>query len=402
MNLSSNSQVELVLKRLRRRPQKVAAFEYFEQVLCAGPAPGRRPLVGQLCRFVPEELVLAAGAHPLRLDLGGRELEEGAEKHFPVEACCAARAFVGAWEEKIFPIFENLDLLVIPACCDAKKRLAALLSSPKVFVLQPPPENQSAAARKWWLEQILALKGALEKIAGKKIKRQALFEAAQLLNRRAAAVRKLNELRARDPAVVSGTDALMVMQAAFFDQPQSYTEKLEELVGELEKLQPLQKRSTIPLVLSGSPLYWPEFSLPLLAEECGAQLVADDLCSAAEFLRHPVLSDENSLAGFLEGAADRTLLTTICPIFSANTRRTENLIELVRSTGARGVIYHVLYRCLPFDAEQITVTRALKEAGIAVLTLRCVFGEEEARLKTRLEAFLEMLSSGQSSIGTSS
>jgi benzoyl-CoA reductase/2-hydroxyglutaryl-CoA dehydratase subunit BcrC/BadD/HgdB len=86
MHPAGKSRVELVLERLHRLPQKAAAFEYFEQLLLQGPVPGHQPLVGQPCRFVPEELVLAAGALPLRLNLDGRETEEAARLKTRLEA----------------------------------------------------------------------------------------------------------------------------------------------------------------------------------------------------------------------------------------------------------------------------------------------------------------------------
>ena len=57
-----------------------------------------------------------------------------------------------------------------------------------------------------------------------------------------------------------------------------------------------------------------------------------------------------------------------------------------------GVIDCSLKFCCLYDTEKFTVSRALKEAGIPVLSLETDYADTDAeQLRTRIGAFIEML-----------
>ena len=62
------------------------------------------------------------------------------------------------------------------------------------------------------------------------------------------------------------------------------------------------------------------------------------------------------------------------------------------SSGANGVIHYSLAFCQTYAAESIRVDRALKDAGIPLLTLESDFSANDvAQLQTRVQAFVEMI-----------
>jgi benzoyl-CoA reductase/2-hydroxyglutaryl-CoA dehydratase subunit BcrC/BadD/HgdB len=356
------------------------------------------PVVGQLCNFAPEELILAAGAVPIRLDIGCHHAAGEGEKLIPAEICCSVHAALGVIEKDLWPAASRVDLLVIATSCDAKKKLSTALSeSREVFTLQLPVSHRETRARDWWRKEIERLAGRLSKLTGQKITRGSLKDAVGLINRRTQAVRRLNDLRKNRRPPISGADALLVMQTAFLADLAWWTEKTEALCDELDQRVAAEK-GQIPrarILLSGSPVLWPDFKLPLLVQECGADVVADELCSGTQRLHHPVVVDEWTRGGLLRAAAERVLLPCTCPCFQETGARQDRLQELVESHKLAGILHHTLRLCQLYDMDAARLQKLFKEKDIHWQSLRTDFSPEDiGRIKNRIEAFVEMVSAG--------
>ena len=103
---------------------------------------GRR-VVGTFCSYAPEEIILAAGAHPFRL-FGSGEKIHLAETHLQSYCCSLVR---GALEDALAGRLEFLDGVVFPHTCDSIQRHACSL-----LTLTPPVSRarrgQTAAPRR--------------------------------------------------------------------------------------------------------------------------------------------------------------------------------------------------------------------------------------------------------------
>ncbi|MEW5725498.1 MAG: 2-hydroxyacyl-CoA dehydratase family protein, partial [Thermodesulfobacteriota bacterium] len=103
-------------------------LEDFKKVLAdpAGYARGLkdqgRKIIGYFCSYAPEELILAAGAHPFRL-FGTREQISLADAHLQSYCCSLAR---GALEEALSGRLAFLEGAVFPHTCDTIQRLSDL------------------------------------------------------------------------------------------------------------------------------------------------------------------------------------------------------------------------------------------------------------------------------------
>lgn len=85
-------------------------------------------------------------------------------------------------------------------------------------------------------------------------------------------------------------------------------------------------------------------------------------------------------------------MKTNCACFTPNKGRIEDILRLVKEYQADGVIDCSLKFCCLYDTEKYSVTRALKEAGIPVLSLETDYTDSDAgQLRTRISAFIEML-----------
>ncbi len=81
-----------------------------------------------------------------------------------------------------------------------------------------------------------------------------------------------------------------------------------------------------------------------------------------------------------------------CAIFTPNPDRLDHIREMVAAYKADGVIHYGLQFCQPYLMEAIPVAKALEESNIPCLRIETDYSMEDmGQLKTRVEAFVEML-----------
>ncbi|HAS84162.1 MAG TPA: hypothetical protein DCS43_16170, partial [Verrucomicrobia bacterium] len=145
-NLRKQAYIEAEqVRRMAETPQRPANMAFFEQRLSrASTAPKSRPRIGYLCNLVPVEIMMAANADPVRLDNGNGAAAAAGEEILAGDICPLAKATLGVFlRENGLP--RTCDAYVVPAACDAKRKLAEILSDfAPVFAMALPPDNDSA------------------------------------------------------------------------------------------------------------------------------------------------------------------------------------------------------------------------------------------------------------------
>lgn len=81
-----------------------------------------------------------------------------------------------------------------------------------------------------------------------------------------------------------------------------------------------------------------------------------------------------------------------CAIFTPNPDRLDHIQEMHKNYHADGVIHYGLQFCQPYIMESIPVEKALESKNIPTLSIETDYSMEDVgQLKTRVEAFLELL-----------
>jgi len=80
------------------------------------------------------------------------------------------------------------------------------------------------------------------------------------------------------------------------------------------------------------------------------------------------------------------------PLRSPTERKAGQILKAARTYGAQGVIFLVPKYCDPMLFDLPPLTRILKENGFPTLSLEISGSLLEGALRTRVEAFMEMLS----------
>lgn len=357
-------------------------------------AAGRK-IVGTFCIFVPEEIVLASDAIQVGLCAGAEAGKEAAEKILPRNTCALIKSFVGFKLSRLCPYIESCDLVVGETTCDGKKKAYEIFADyAPVYVMEIPQMKQSCD-RDLWRAEILRFKDKIEELTGKVITAAKLQEAIRLLNERRRALQRLNKLRAAHPVPISGRDVLLANQISFYDDPVRFTESIGKLCDELEQRvaagQGIVPEKTPRLMLSGCPMAIPNWKLPFIVESSGAVVVGEESCVGARNTRDLVEENGGSVDQLIDALVDRYMRID-CACFTPNLERIEHIVEMAKALRVDGVIHYGLSFCHPYAIESFKVEKALKAAGIPMLAIETDYGMEDVeQLKTRVEAFVEMI-----------
>ncbi|MFH1150854.1 MAG: double-cubane-cluster-containing anaerobic reductase [Actinomycetota bacterium] len=352
-------------------------------------------VVGTFCTYVPEELIIAAGGIAVGLCGGVEIAPEEVGRYLPQNICPLIRSSLGFKLAKVCPYYESCDLLVGETTCDGKKKFFEILGEMQPVHVMELPQRKGPRDVDMWRGEVGDLLTRLEELTGRKVERRALAGAVKVVNEKRKALLRLAELRKSDPPVISGLDALLVNQIAFYDDPRRLTVKVNELCDELEKRAETGKSAGVSarprILVSGCPMAIPNWKLYGIIETSGAVVAMDELCTGIRYFRNLVDEEPDDVEGMLDAIAARYLKTD-CAVFTPNEERVDNVLGLAREYDVDAVIYHTLQFCDPYAVEAFKVERALEEAGVPMLYLETDYGTGDVgQLKTRVEALFEMV-----------
>jgi len=353
-----------------------------------------RKVVGTFCVYVPEEIVLAADGVCIGLCAGAEVGSDEAEKFIPRNTCALIKAFMGFKLAGLCPYIELTDLIVGETTCDGKKKAYEIFRNitGKVYVMEIPNMKNDESKRLWHGE-VVKFKETVEAITKKTITVENLKRGASLANGKRRALQRLSRLRAADPAPISGLDALLINQVSFYDDPVRFTQMTDKLCAELEERIKqgfgVASKGARRVLISGSPMAIPNWKLHSIIEGAGAVVVGEESCVGERNFRD--LLDENfSTVDEGLGKMAERYLEIDCACFTPNDERLENIKSMTQKLHADGVIHYALQFCTPYMMEAYKVEKAL--GRIPFMRLETDYSMEDVgQLKTRVEAFLEMV-----------
>jgi benzoyl-CoA reductase/2-hydroxyglutaryl-CoA dehydratase subunit BcrC/BadD/HgdB len=400
------------IERMKKAdPNRPEAMNYFDEIanlfgkreteIAAEKGKGKK-VIGYMCLFAPTELILAADAIPVRVNSGWYDASKVGDRVMPVEVCPIIRSTIGAEMIGLSPFLELSDALISVLTCDGMTKLSEILSDYKtVWGMNIPRVKDSTNSLRFWNDEIRQMKTQIEEFTGNKITRKSLKMAIEQTHRATKAFRRLQDLRKGKP-VIMGRDAMLVNQTYLWDDKVRWTEKTEALCDELEKRAQREDWVCSPdtprVLVTGTPMFWPDnWKLPTLVEEANPKgiIVADELCSGERILNDPVGIDEWTMDDMLNAIGERYLMASTCPCFTSsegNEERINWLLNKVKEWNVQGVIYYVVRGCMLYGMEYNRVKKALDKKNIPTYYLDTDYTREDVgQMKTRVEAFLEML-----------
>jgi benzoyl-CoA reductase/2-hydroxyglutaryl-CoA dehydratase subunit BcrC/BadD/HgdB len=194
---------------------------------------------------------------------------------------------------------------------------------------------------------------------------------------------------------ISGKDALLVTQVAFYDDISRCIKQVNALCDEVEKRvangEGVFSANTPRILISGSPMAIPNWKLHHILETAGAAVVCEESCTGTRNFSDLVPEKGGTVEEQLKAIADR-YMQIHCACFTPNDERLDDIIRLAKEYKVDGVVHYNLQFCHTYANEAVKVERALAKEGIPLLRVETDYSDEDAgQLRTRVDAFLEMI-----------
>ncbi|MCX5829367.1 MAG: 2-hydroxyacyl-CoA dehydratase family protein [Deltaproteobacteria bacterium] len=344
-----------------------------------------KKVVGYVCTYAPEEIILAAGAHPLRL-FGTTGTIERADAHLQSYCCSLVR---GVLEEGLKGGTDFLDGMVFPHTCDSIQRLSDLwrMNVTQGFHVDAvlPVKLDTQSACQYMIDVLHRFKNDLERELECSITDENLSKAIRLMNEIRRLLRRIYEIRSDQPGLMTGDSLYTLVKATMIMDRERVREVLQKAVEKMEAA-----KSDTPakrLLMAGGICNQPQ--IHDMIEAAGGAVIWDDFCTGSRYFETLVSLDKDPVTAI----AERFLQRAVCPAKHAGLRnRAEDLLRMAHERKAKGVIFLYLKFCDPHAFDYPYLKAALDQEGIPSLLLEVEDPlPAEGQLQTRFEAFLEML-----------
>jgi len=343
--------------------------------------------------YVPEEIIYASGAIPMRLVRGGDpEPLAAAAGDMDRILCPFSRAQYGYRVLEEESRYQMIDFLVCAISCQHMRRVADawdLNTDVKVFRLGVPHAYNTKSGLAYYLEMVKRLKEMLETFLGKKIEEEGLREAILLYNRVRELLKEISFLRKNEIPTITGKEFFKLMHSSFYLDPKEMVEILESLLVQLKENRKKGENAKHRILLTGNMLAVGDYKVIDMVEEVGGSVVIEQFCGG---VRH-YLDNINPDGDLLEAIARRYLQgKTPCAFMRPSRQRIDIVVKLAKEFKVDGVIWYQLRYCDTYNMEFFYFNTIMKGAGFPVLQLESEYDvEERGRLLNRIESFMESL-----------
>lgn len=355
-----------------------------------------KPTVGTYCVMVPQELIYAAGAQPVKLCSGNYTAFSVGDDLAPRDACPLVKAVAGFQQTGLMPVYRDCSMMVVPITCDCKKKIAGMLEgSCELMTLHVPASREDDDIDEY-VRELYELMARLEDVTGNAVTYETLAEGFRTVGRAQYELSEFIQLKKQTPYLIRGSHAMTALNAAAYMPAESWADAMRGLNAELRENVKAGKTVTQKqqprILLTGSPIVFPNVKIPLLIEEMGGIVAGDETCMGERGMWDPAVITDDSFDGLMRALANRALRPCPCPTFADNTQRVYRLKQLIKDNQIQGVIYHVLRGCLVYDFEYKKLEDELGKLDIPVIRLESDYNEEDVeQLRIRIEAFIELI-----------
>ena len=347
--------------------------------------------IGVLPYYAPEELVYAAGMVPFGMWGSNKKTISRAKEYCATFYCTIAQL---ALEMLLDGTMDDLDGIITPTICDTLRpmsqnfRVSMGEKMPVIFLAHPQNRFDSFVLQ-FCVDQYAHVKKELEKITGKEITNDDIQNAIKVYNESRAARRRFVALASEHCDVITPTKRSAVLKASWFMLKDEYTAKLNELNEELAKLPVCDWKGT-KVVTSGIICDNP--SLLAAFEENHIAIAADDVAHESRAFRVDVPEDSDGLKALAQQFANIDYEVLLYDPESSKNRRGEFVANLVKESGAQGLVLFMQQFCDPEEMEYPYLKKALDAAHIPHIKLGI---DQQMRdfgqARTAIQAFADVL-----------
>lgn len=362
-----------------------------------------RKILGYVCLHAPLEMITALRIVPFRMLGDIDEPPTQVDRFLPPAFCPFIRS---VFNFSMKGEYDFLDGMILVHSCDAMERTGRIWESVvdhPYFHFMDLPTKVSQRHQNFFREGLNDFKKTLEELISKELSSEELKKAIENHNEQRGLVRNLYEMTKKVPPKISGSEILQVIGAITSIPAEEGNKLLREVLAEIRKRKSAKFKGP-RIFVWGSVLDHPAFVE--MIEDLGAHVVIDDLCTGTR----GYWADVKLNGDLLGSLAYHYLVELRCPRtfkealsdrrrkdYSADLEeRFGYLREFAKTWKVDGAILQPVKYCDCHGFEVPQVKDYFNNLGIPNLLLEYNYTISDREiLKTRVEAFLEMLRSSE-------
>ena len=372
------------------------AMDQFAQVarspgdwLKAWKAGSGKKVIGCFPLYIPEELIHAAGMLPVVLQGSDKPVTRAGE-YLHSNVCHPVQ---GNFDQALRGEMDYVDGVAFADICEQAKRASSLWrlyhTFPYRFNFLFPHVLNSPAASPYMIKELGRFKRSLEEFSGRKITSGALAQSIALYNRTRELMAELYRRRQQSPGSFTVAEVARILAAAQTMPKEDFNPLLETYLAGKDTTAGAGDR--VPLLLACNQCEDLEPGMAETVDGVGALVVNDDLYPGYRYFATPVPPVQQN-GDPLEALSQAHFSLPACPTrHNPVNNWGQHLIDRARQSGAKGVVLLMQQFCEIHYFEYPLVKDRFAQEGMPLLMLETDHGGAAGRVKTRLEAFLEMV-----------
>ena len=394
------------LNRLWKENGCVKGFRYFADTAyrysVLGSSDEVQPEVLVLGPGIPEALLRAFHIHYRYLLGGSHTMTAWSDELVPRDTDPVSRSILGSIFAPEGARFAG-SLFIIPVSSDSMRKIAYLLKEEgrRVFTLDVPPDHADPRSIAMWEKQLIRMMEAVAAHTRRRISHRKIRNAVRCVSLARHQLREFlrEENLTNGRHAITGSGKLLIQNSYYFaDDLDNWGKQLQILRQEAGNRQTEDRPK---ILLTGSPIYFPNYKIPFLIEDAGLSIRSFmDLST----IRQEELMSAKSLrttAQAVHALAVSSLAHDASAAYTCNDALRAAIYREIRSGQIDGIIFHILKGQIEYDFEMTHMEEMFEYYDIPVFRLETDYQDHDIeQLRIRLEAFREMLSQARYASGS--
>ena len=352
-------------------------------------------VIGYTGRFVPEELIYAAGAFPYLLCRGGEpEPPEAVLPYMLRFLSPFHRTQIGSYLLGMNPVIPMLDLTVVQCSDCHESRLADLFEYFKLPTARIgiPPDWEKTISLEYYYKGLMRLKEKLEGLTGNTVSDKVLKESIDSINQVRDLLKNISQLRKEQPPPIGGYDFIRLNHYSFYCDLRELTSKLNDLYEQLRKNKSPFPKDVPRILLAGHVVAVGDYVVTKLIESSGGAIVYEFMDEGIRQYQCKVENEGDLMRNLTKTYyLERTPPSIFQPAWD---ERVSYMKELIKEFNIDAVIWYQISFEEIYDMESSIVAKAMEEMGIPFLKLESSYEysrEAMGPLTTRIESFVQLI-----------
>ncbi len=337
----------------------------------------------------PMEIVYSLTKEPPFWVIGGNRIFTAvSDEYVPRDTDPVSRAVLG--QLLTMEHMKDEALIIVPCSSDAQRKTAYFLQRQgwKTVTIWIPAVKD-AQAHKGFLSELEHAIGTICNHLGKRYSQSLLTQTTRYINEIRASIHDFLDAANTDESQISGMLRMAIIDSLFMTEDlECWHKNLKSLTEKIQRQKQVLENEKPKILLIGSPVYFPNFKIPMLLSEAGVEICGSIDSRTGQYEN---AFSGNSQKGLAE-LASYYFEHDSSSAFVNNDRLVAAIRHYVEETKPDGIIWHVLKGQIEYDFELNRNEVYFEEKKLPVIRLETDYQFQDIeQLRIRVEAFSELL-----------